>query len=123
MGCGCVCYGNTQLDQSLVQQVCTVYTVWLQLHAVLHRCTTARLRGIVSWTKPSKTPNCPTLNLVLTGVINIQCQHNVLNGMCLPLPSQNALKTHSRKGTAMMDVHLVLSTVLLMLLALPAASV
>ena len=55
MGCGCVCCGNTQLDQSLVQQVCTVYTVWLQLHIVLHRCTTAGLRGIVSWTKPSTT--------------------------------------------------------------------
>ena len=121
MGCGCVCCGNTQLDQSLVQLVCTVYTVWLQLHTVLHRCTTARLRGIVN--KTIYNHNCPILNLVLTGVIYIQCQHNVLNGMCLPLPSQNALKAHSRKGTAMMDVRLVLSTVLLMLLALPAASV
>ena len=30
----CVRYGNTQLDQSLVQLVCTVYTVWLQLHTL-----------------------------------------------------------------------------------------
>ena len=46
----------------------------------------------------------------------------MLTGMCLPLPSQNALRAHSRKGTAMIHVHLVLSTVLIALLALLAAS-